>query len=216
MIKAVIFDMDGVIAFSSTLQSTAESRILAKLGIKISPKEIVHTYSGLKDTEFFEQILQLHNVQADIPKLRDEKWKIVYTELLPQGIPVVPGVEEFIELLRSNNFKLAVASSAPKKFVLTTLETLQLKEKFSAITTGDEIKHGKPDPTIFLLTAKKLGIVSSDCLVIEDAPAGIKAAKAAGMKSIAIATTANRKDLEIADKTINSFNEISLEDIKNL
>lgn len=216
MIKAVIFDMDGVIALSSDLQSAAESKVLAKRGINITPREIVRTYSGLKDTEFFEKVLNRYNVQVDIQQLRKEKWNIVYKELLPQGIPSIPGAKEFIELLKSNRYILALASTAPLKFVKTILETLGLSKTFSAITSGDEVKVGKPDPTIFLLTAKKLKVVPQECLVIEDAKTGVKAAKVAGMKSIAITTTTDRKELEEADKVIDFFDELIVGYIKNL
>lgn len=216
MIKAVIFDMDGVIALSSNLQSTAESKVLVKIGINITPREIVRTYSGLKDTEFFDKVLHRYNIQADAQQLRENKWNIVYKELLPQGVPSIPGAKEFIELLKFNRYILALASTAPLKFVKTILEVMGLNKTFSAITSGNEVKIGKPDPTIFLLTAKKLKIAPQECLVIEDAKLGVKAAKAAGMKSIAITTTTDRKELEGADKIIDSFDELTVEDIKKL
>lgn len=214
MIKAVIFDMDGVLALTGILQAKAESKVLAKIGIKITPQVIVETYSGFKDTDFFKDVLRRYNARADVQRLRDDKWNIVYGELLPQGIPIIPGAKEFIKSLKSK-YVLAIASSAPLKFIETVIAELGLNE-FSVITSGDEVEVGKPDPTIFSLTAQKLNVPPQDCLVIEDAPSGVKAAKAAGMKCIAITTTHPKSELVEADKIIDSFNEINIEELRGL
>ncbi len=216
MIKAVIFDMDGVISSTEILQSTAESRVLAKIGININPKKIVKDYSGFKAEEAFEDILKNNHMKADIKQLLIERWDLVYNELLPQGFPVVQGVKELIKTLIQNSFTLAVASAAPLKFIKIVISKLGLAEQFSAITSGDEVKVGKPDPAIFLITAQKLNIKSKHCLVIEDAPSGVRAAEAAGMKCIAITSTHTREELKGADKIIDSFEELNIGDIQKL
>ncbi|MFH1535535.1 MAG: HAD family phosphatase [Patescibacteria group bacterium] len=216
MIKAIIFDMDGVISLTETLQSTAESRVLAKIGINIDPETIVKNYSGYKAEEALKAVLRSYHMKADIQKLLKERWDIVYNELLPQGFSIVRGVKELIEALKSDNYVLAIASAAPLKFIKIVISKLRLAEKFSAITSGDDVKIGKPDPAIFILTAQKLNTKPQDCLVIEDAPAGVLAAKRAKMKCIAITTTHTREELKGADKIIDSFEELDIGGIQNL
>ncbi|MBI2039768.1 HAD family phosphatase [Candidatus Microgenomates bacterium] len=215
MIKAVIFDMDGVITRTEAIQSGAESQVFATIGIHITPEEIINSYSGWKDTEMFKDMAKRHLIK-DIEKLRKKKWEIVYKKLSDKSIPLVPGSLDLIEKLQKHGYPLALASSTNQKFISIILSSLSIKEKFSAVVSGDEVKQGKPNPEIFLLTSKKLGISSSDCLVIEDAPSGIKAAKAAGMKCIAIATSVTKDKLQNADRVISAFDELSIEDIKNL
>lgn len=216
MIEAVIFDMDGVISSTEIMQSTAESRVLAKIGIKMDPETIVKNYSGFKADEALKAILRKYQIKADIEQLLKERWDIVYNELLPQGFPVVQGVKELIEDLKQKGFILAIASAAPLKFVNAVIAKLGLVEDFSIITSGDEVKVGKPDPTTFLLTAQKINTKPQNCLVIEDAPAGVIAAKVAGMKCIAITTTHIREELNGADKIIDSFEELNIGDIQNI
>lgn len=216
MIKAVIFDMDGVITRTGAIQASAESQVFATVGIHITPEEIVNRYSGWKDIDMFKDMAKRHQIKENIHKLRKKKWEITYKHLSSGSIPAVPGALDLIEKLLKNRYILALASSTNRKFISIIINNLSIKEKFSVVISGDEVKEGKPNPEIFLLTASKLSLVPSTCLVIEDAPSGVKAAKAAGMKCIAITTTHPRKELKKADKIIDSFNELTIEEIGNL
>lgn len=216
MIKAIIFDMDGVIARTDAIQSAAESKILESVGIYLTSEEIVAKYSGCKDTEMFKDVLNRYGKDANIGKLREEKWKIVYKVLSRKLPPIVPGVIELINRLSKQGFILAIASTTNHKFIITIVDKLKIKDKFKIIVSGDEVALGKPNPEIFLLAAKKIQTSPAECLVIEDALNGVKAAKAAGMKCIAITTTARYEDLKGADKIIDSFEELNIGDIQNL
>lgn len=216
MNKAFIFDMDGVITRTEKMQSAAESKVFATIGIKITPQEILNSYNGWKDIEIFRDMASRNNIKEPVEKLREEKWKIVYNEVSQKGIPVVPGVLDLIEKLRQEGYILAIASSTTQKFLNTVLTTLHIKDKFNVIVSGDQVKLGKPNPEIFLLAAKKINISPDACIVIEDAPSGVSAAKAAGMKCIAITTGSSKEKLKKADLIIDSFYELSAEVIKNL
>lgn len=216
MIKAVIFDMDGVIARTEEIQSGAESQVFGNIGINVTPKEIVNRYSGYKDIEMFKDMVRRHHIKESIVELRKKKWEIVYRKIADEMIPVVPGVLNFIAEVQKGGYTLALASSAIRNFISIVINNLSIKEKFSVVVSGDEVKEGKPSPEIFLLTAKKLNITPVVCLVIEDAPNGVKAAKAAGMKCIAITTTHERSQLQEADRIINSFEELSVADVQRL
>lgn len=216
MIKAVIFDLDGVITRTEAIQSGAESEVFAGVGVQITPKEIISRYSGWKDIEMFQDMAKRHEIKEDIWKLREKKWEIVYQKLSQDSIPVVPGAAALIEKLQKYGYILALASSTNLKFILTILVNLAIKEKFKVIVSGDEVKVGKPNPEIFLSASSKLNVVPQACLVIEDAPSGVKAAKTADMKCIAITTSATRDKLQEADLIIDSLDELTIEYIKDL
>lgn len=216
MIKAVIFDMDGVITRTGAIQASAESQVFATVGIHIIPEEIVSRYSGWKDTEMFKDMAKRHHIKEDVHKLRKKKWEIMYKNLSSGSIPVIPSALDLIEKLLKNRYILALASSTNRKFISIIINSLSIKEKFSVVISGDEVKEGKPNPGIFLLAASKLNLAPSTCLVIEDAPSGVKAAKAAGMKCIAITTTHPKSELVEADKIIDSFKELTVKRIRSL
>ncbi len=121
-----------------------------------------------------------------------------------------------LESLIQNNLKTALATAAVKDKVRVVLEITGLNKYFSVVVTADEVSKGKPDPETFLKAAGKLSCKPEECVVIEDATNGIRAAKNANMKCIAITTTHHRAELEEADKTVESFAELTAETIKNL
>lgn len=216
MKKAIIFDMDGVIAMTSSIQSGAESEVFAAHGIHISSEEILKRYSGFKDIDMFKDVLKRKKSNFNPHKLWEEKWKKVYEKIEKENIPVVSGVIDFINNLITAGFILSVASATNLKFIQIVLNKIDILKTFKIITSGDEVKTGKPNPEIFLITAQKLKIDPRNCVVIEDAPHGVTAAKKAGMKCIAITTTTTRENLKEADKIISSFSELSIQDMKNL
>lgn len=215
MIKAVIFDMDGVISDTLPIHSEAESRVLLRYGIHISPQEILREFNAVPDNVMFETIFQRFNTKFNLQNVEEEKWQL-FQELAKDKIVPIPGSLELIDVLSKNKFILGLASSAPLRIINLVLETLRIRNKFREVVCTEEVEHGKPFPDIFLLVAERLKANSLNCLVIEDAPLGIKAAKAAGMKCIAITTTHPKAELVEADRIINSFTEISVEGIRNL
>lgn len=216
MIKAIIFDMDGVIANTQIIQSTAESIVFGKIGIHMTAKAIVGKYSGFKDIDMFRDVLRQKKIKRDANKLIQEKWRLVYKEVARLGVPAVSGAIELAKKLVASGYVLSLASSTNLRFIQTVLNKLKIEKIFQVITSGDEVKHGKPDPKIFLITAKKLGIPQEECLVIEDAPTGVKAAKGAAMKCIAITTSAKKDRLKDADRVIDSFDQLTVDYIKSL
>lgn len=216
MIKAVIFDMDGVIAMTSHIQSKAESEVFAKNGIHITPEEILKRYSGFKDIDMFRDVLRFNKINMDAKKMRQKKWKIVYKKISEKGIPEVTGVIDLINKLQSAGYMLGIGSTTNLKFIQDVLKKLKILRKFKIITSGDEVTSGKPNPEIFLLAAGKLKLAPAECLVIEDAPNGVEAAKRAGMKCIAITTSVTKDKLQEADLVIDSFDELTIDTIKTL
>ena len=149
-----------------------------------------------------------------------EKWANLkeqyYREMIVDKLRPLPGSIELIESLNYNKFKLAIGSSGPPENVELLLKSLNIKQYFNIIITAADVKRSKPEPDVFLYAAKKLDISPQNCLVIEDAPAGILAAKKAGMKVIALTTTHKEEQLLGADKITKDLTNITLNNIIKL
>jgi HAD superfamily hydrolase (TIGR01509 family) len=184
MIKAVIFDMDGVISDTQKLHASVEEELLRRNGIMMSAKEITEKFSGVPTKYFFNELFRENKVSADIESVMEEKWKRMAIRAR-KSVSSIPGAIKLINELKRKKIKLGLASSSKKPYVEAVLSKLRIKEKFDAITTNEEVKRGKPFPDIFLLTAEKLHMIPAECAVIEDAVSGVIAANRAGMKSIA-------------------------------
>lgn len=214
-IKAVIFDMDGVISDTQMFHAQAESETLKTFNIYLTPQELSTRYAGIPDQIMFRQILRRFNKQADVNEIIKKKWPIM-NRIVKNNIQPIPGVQDFVKELHKRDFLLAVASASPTHFIKTILDALHIKNLFQAIVSGDEVQRGKPHPDLFFLAAKKLGVKPTSCLVIEDSTNGVKATKNAGMKCIGIITTHNRSDLKEADLVVDSFDELTVERVNNL
>jgi beta-phosphoglucomutase len=139
----------------------------------------------------------------------DDCKEAFFRKLLQQDFPAMDGAAELIHALHQAGFRLAVGSSGPPDNVNLVLDRLQSRACFDGVVTGTDVQRGKPDPQVFLLGAERIGVVPPHCVVIEDAPAGVAAAHAAGMKCIAIASTGRvRESLLAADLVVNSLREV--------
>lgn len=212
-IKAVIFDMDGVLTDTQSLHDQANAEILQSYGIPLTAKELT-VWAGIPQRRVFEETFKKYNVDADIEKAIADKWELVKKRVTK--VELIPGVMKFIQDLYNDHIALAVASSCRFDFIEHILKKLNIEKYFSAVVSGHDLKNGKPHPDIFLNAAKEINVNPINCIVVEDAPSGVQAAKSAGMKCIAITTTHKKEDLKQADKIIDSFNELLIEDISNL
>lgn len=207
MVKAIIFDMDGVISDTQKFHAGIESSVLQEYGIILSPQQITRRYAGTKDEFMFETEFMNHQIKNDFHEAVKKKWELM-NKISPNDIKPIPGIEKVIKDF-SHSFVLAVASASPIHFIKRVLNSLHIEKYFSSIASGYEVKYSKPEPDIFLLAAKRLHTQPSHCVVIEDATNGTIAAKKAGMKSIGITTTHTKEDLKDATLVINSFSELS-------
>jgi len=133
-----------------------------------------------------------------------------------QNIKPLPGAIELMKSLRENGFAVALASSAPIENIRLVMRELGIEDSFHAIVSGREVKEGKPSPQGFLLAAEKLGVEPKDCIVIEDAVAGVTAAKKAGMRCIAVTNTHPRESLMEADLVVSTLETVSVSDLERL
>lgn len=215
--KAVIFDMDGVLIDTEPLNDIHMVKFLKKIGITID-YDYLQKFRGVHAKYIWGHIIKEFNLTTPIDELIADVRKS-YIEYLTSlnKLESVEGVIQFIEKLKKQNVKLAVASSAYHKRIDILLKICKLKDFFDVVVSGDHVQHGKPDPEIYLKTAKLLEEDPKDCIVFEDATNGILAAKAAGMKVIGYKSVDNnQQDLSQADKIINSFKDATpsvLEDL---
>lgn len=215
MKKGVIFDMDGVLVDNRDAHFDAFIEFCHTYGIELDRDKLTCLF-GMTNDEILPAILPAELIEEKgLKTLADEK-EAVYRRIYAKSIAPVNGLIPFLKELKAAGFKLAVGSSGNTQNVNFVLNACGIKEYFNVIVNGDMITKGKPDPEIFLLDAKKLGLKPEECVVIEDSFAGIKAARNAGMSVIAMATTFPPEQHEDYDLLVNDFTELSVEKINSL
>jgi beta-phosphoglucomutase len=215
MLQALIFDLDGVVVDSHPAHKRAWSTFFASLGRKFSDAELEFVVEGNKREEILRHFLgELTPEQIREYGARKEAlFRNFAGELKP-----IPGLEDFFADITAAGLPTALASSASRARVEYMVRQLGLAGNFHAIVTGDDVSRGKPDPALFQMAAAQLGIEPGEILVCEDAVNGVAAAKAAGMKCLAIAANGRAPMLAKAgaDKIIQDFTVIRLEGLKSL
>lgn len=216
MLKAVIFDMDGVIIDSEPFYLDIGMKLYKKLNINMTEEEhkafigvsnknmwnIIKNKYGLKET--VSELVEIHN-----------KANIEYLEEKIEG--PIPGVVEILDSLKENGIMVALASSSSMEIIKMVLGKLKLNKYFQAIESGENLEKSKPAPDIFLNAAKMLKVEPESCTVIEDSFHGVAAAKAAGMKCIGFQNpNSGNQNLESADLIVSSLKNVNLNLIKKL
>lgn len=194
----IIFDMDGVLIDSEPFIIKAASQMFAERGLSVQPQDF-HPFTGRGENLFLGGVAEKYNFPFDLETCKKRTYDI-YLEIIKGTLQPLNGAREFIVWCKKNGKKIAVASSADFRKVKGNLDEIKIPpETFDTVVTGSDVKHTKPDPEIFLLAAERIGLNPKDCLVIEDAVSGIKAAKAAGCKCLAITSSFTPLQLPGAD-----------------
>lgn len=207
MINAVIFDMDGVLINSEPLHFQAERQLLARYGKELTP-EVHAQLIGTTEEHTWNYLIGRFRLQANNGQLKTEK-AAIYHAILENYCPSVPGAVQLVDCLKTH-LPLALASSSDRSDIDIVLSKLGIKGNFRVIVSGDEIRHGKPHPEIYLTAAQRLGIKPQECLAIEDAVNGIASAKSAGMKVVAVTTSFPRGKLADANYIIDGLHEFNM------
>lgn len=225
MLKAIIFDFDGVIADTEPLHLKAFQLTLMENGIELSDEEYFERYLAYDDKTLFRELLKNRNVEHNDALISDYiNRKSVHFESIHKGnILLIEGVPEFISGV-SGKYPLAIGSGALRGEIVEILESAGLKEHFEIIVSADEVINCKPDPEVFIEALNRLNnldsvneaILSHECLVIEDSTSGIRAAHSAGMKCLAITNSYSAEKLSEADLIIESLKGFSLKNIEDL
>ncbi len=215
MKKAVIFDMDGLMIDSRPIWMSAERRLVEESGKDYSIG-LRKKYIGLRVQGMVQVMIREYGLPITLQE-GERKLKL-YAKNNFNGVKLLPGCEKLVKFLSSSKFPLAVASSAPMDMIQFVVDKFGFASDFHVVVSGEEVKNGKPAPDIFLKAADLLGVMPSSCIVLEDAPHGIKAAKAAGMKAIAVNNDPiyNADNFAEADKFVKSLEEVDIELIEQV
>jgi beta-phosphoglucomutase len=213
MFEGMIFDMDGVIVDSHPIHIRAWKRLFCSLSKPVSDDELEFILDGHRR----EQILRHYLGDVSSDKLQEygvAKDKLFREEA--NGLQTVPGLVSFLTTLEQSRIKKAVATSARRERAEFLLTQLGIVQHFATIVAADDLAEDKPDPHIFRLAGKRLGIDPANLLVAEDAISGVKAAKAAGMRCLAV-TRNGREHLTLgADRVTPDFRSVSIADLNRL
>lgn len=204
----VIFDMDGVLVDSYAPHLTSWQRLAEEIHSPITDRQFAATF-GRTSREILRELFGIHDA-AEIRRLDDRK-EALYRGLIRGAVPAMPGAVDALARLHAAGFRLAVGSSGPPENVQLVCEELGLPRYLSAIITGADVQRGKPDPQVFELAAAGIAILPDHCVVIEDAPAGIEAARRAGMPCIALTGTHPAAALNAANRIINHLDKLTPE-----
>lgn len=208
-VRALIFDMDGVLVDSEPLHLLAYQELFSEHAIEYTEAHN-QEFLGCKDIAMAEILVKRWRLPLTADELVQTKERIL-ARLLKYDAQIRPGVKKLLEDAQALNIPCAVASSATLPTIQLVVDVLRIRQYFHHLSSGDEVENGKPAPDVFLLAAKRLCVSTEYCLVIEDTANGIKAAKAAGMFCIAIPCEATRhQDHSHADMRLNSLEEIDL------
>lgn len=211
--KAFIYDMDGVIVDSEIVHMKAETILLARYGIE-ADEALLMPYRGTSDTTMFEDIKEKFGTAYDVTEIVAEKDELMRGLLRTEELIPIDGACALIEetnALRAHGIRTAIASSSPHEMIAYVTETFGITDKFDVIVSGAELPMSKPDPAIYLKTAVLLGVMPSDCLVLEDTAAGAQAAQRAGMTCIGFCSPhSGTQDFSGCVRIIHRLSEIDL------
>ena len=204
---AVIFDVDGVLVDSWDAHYRSWSLMAAECGVPFSETDFAASFGMTSD-----EVIRRHWGDADGPPppdriaALDDRKERLYRDLVDRDFPPIPGAAELIDALHAAGVPLAVGSSGPPENVGLVLERLGRADRFGAVVSRADVARGKPAPDIFQEAARRLGVSVSRCVVIEDAPAGVAAARAAGMRVLALLSTGRRRE-DFADLPPDGFTD---------
>ena len=214
MLRAVIFDWDGVVLDSSAHHERSWEILASRRGLPLPPDHFKRGFG--KKNNLIIPDLGWAVAPLEITELAEEKEEIYRALVREKGIRPLPGVRELLAALRARDIPCAIGSSTERANLDLLLDLMDLRDFFRVIVSGEEVVHGKPDPSIFLLAAERLGFAPAECVVIEDALVGIEAARQAGMPVVAVATTNPLDALGAAHAAVSGMAEITPELLASL
>ncbi|KPL24730.1 MAG: hypothetical protein AMJ75_02885 [Phycisphaerae bacterium SM1_79] len=224
MLRAVIFDFDGVITDSEVLHLRAFNRSLAPYGVEITTKDYYRNYLGFNDFDCYKVLIDQGLLKVDkreIGAIIKKKTKI-FEELAKAEGRTIEGVHDFLRMLEQNNIPMAICSGSLMAEIELMLEEAGLRHFFAAVVSAEQVRKGKPHPEGFLLSLKKLNegcqppVAADQCIAIEDSHWGLEAAKKAGMHTIAVTNSYDADQLSMAERIVTRLSELSMDNLQQL
>ncbi len=185
MQSAVLWDMDGTLVDSEEYHWLSWRDTMAAEGLPITHDQFMESFGQRNDT-ILARWLGPDAASESVQRIGDTKEELYRKLVREGGLAPLPGAAEWVKHLHHEGWAQAIASSAPRANVTAVLEVIDLGGCFQAIVSAEDVTRGKPDPQVFLTAASRLGMPPSQCIVVEDAPAGVEAARRAGMRSIGV------------------------------
>jgi beta-phosphoglucomutase len=216
--NAVIWDVDGTLVDTAELHFAAWVRLAGEMGRPFSRDDFSATF-GRRNPEIIRFLFRQEFTDAEVLDIGEQK-ETYYRSAAQAGVQLLPGVRELLDGLRSRGVRQAVGSSAPRGNLDLILRITNSRHYFDAIVGMEDTQRGKPDPQVFLVAAEKLGVPPNRCVVLEDAVAGVEAAKAGGMKCVAVTFvghhSADKLKVAGADRVVKCFTEITADEVLEL
>lgn len=206
-IQSAIFDLDGTILDNNPYHLKSWIQYLKDKNITISQREYNENMSGRKNKDVLEYVFKRKLSDEEVKKYSYEK-EAVYRRLYEPHFKEISGFTRLLNHLKEKNIKLAIATSGIQPNIEFMFTHLPVRHYFEEVVKGADVREGKPDPEIYLLTAKRLKVSPAHSLVFEDSIPGIESGKAAGMLVTALTTTHKKQELSIADFVIDDFNDL--------
>lgn len=217
MLCAAVFDMDGLMIDSEPLWRLAETEVLGELGVEVTEAMCLEIM-GMRTDEVIDLWYRRFRWSGPTPAEVGDRLQRRMLDLIRDRGARMPGLEHALATCEEAGFTLAVASSSTPTLIAATLAALGVADRFATTCSAVEVARGKPAPEVFLLAAERLGVPPTSCLVLEDSVAGVAAARAAGMRVIAVPTheVADAAGFGGADLVLGSLEELSAEHVNRL
>ncbi len=212
--QAIIFDLDGVLIDSAQAHLESWKQLAHELRHPFDEKRFLETF-GRRNEEVIPSLFgpgRSPNVTRELSVRKEQ----IYRDLIRGRVPAIDGAVDLVRACADDGFAVALGSSAPRENAELVLEELGIRDCFGALVTDRDVPRGKPDPSVFLTAAERLAVTPRRCVVTEDAPAGIKAAKAADMTAVALVGAHARDTLLEADLIVGSLRELTPDRLREL
>jgi beta-phosphoglucomutase len=216
---AVVWDVDGTLVDTAELHFAAWEAIARERGHPFSRAAFAATF-GRRNPEIIQELFGQQFTEAEVAELGWRKEELYKAAAREQGVSLLPGVRTLLEGLQEAGFRQAVGSSAPRSNLDLILQLTNIASFFQAVVSMEDTQRGKPDPQVFQVAAVRLGVEPARCLVVEDAVAGVQAARAGGMRCVAVRFVGHHPEAKLkaagADRVVTSLEEISVEAVRQL
>jgi beta-phosphoglucomutase family hydrolase len=213
-LEAVLWDLDGVIADTAQYHYLAWRDVFAERGVDYSMADFM-PYFGQRHDTIIKATLGDDVTEREIQDISDEKQQD-YRRRVAENVRALPGAMALLRSLKAGGIKSAIASSAVPDNIELILGGLGIEDYFQTVVHGMEVKEGKPSPEIFQLAAKRLKVKPGNCVVMEDAIAGVAAARSAGMKCVAVTNSHPGEELKDADLVVDSLEKVGIRELQRL
>ncbi|MHC4517354.1 MAG: HAD family hydrolase [Planctomycetota bacterium] len=224
MLGAVIFDFDGVVTDSEILHFRAFNVVLAQYGFQFTRRSYYQDYLGLTDVDCYKALISEGRLRVEEMRINDlvQQKTRVFAKLARTDGSIIEGVREFLDMLTAASIPIAICSGALRAEIELILEDAGLRNLFDVVVSAEDVTRGKPDPEGFLLALQRLNetvvvpITPGQCIVIEDSHWGLRAGKAAGMRTIAVTNTYDAEQLTTAEKVVDRLSNLTMDDLHQL